>query len=540
MGGVFPIMPSSAVISSDRLQALRLAVLEQFEPHILERGLVYELTGRILDLSVDGGVVSAEVEGTSVYRVVIDLDFFGISVCTCPYGSGFCKHLAAVAFRVLREFGADRPEEWGIFQETVAHLPVSRPKNDFRAPAWTVAAAHVPICAQDSGLAAWRSFYDRTFRECCKRLGSAGVMAVRETFVSLDKASDAWDEPWRSWFGFWTVVWAMENVENLLSDSWLGRWAFIRREWESLSEKRLADRVRSLPAKEEPFASFCREAVVHLAEKAGTPRPGQRVAFHPGWFSLLLFLWQKVDGETPGSWAADTDAFAQARHSAWVQALFLATDGRDDDAWKNVRPYAKHGTVAPVIKIAETLLARGETERARFWLERLAESIEAMDEGDWRNYLIVWRRLCDISSGDDAAEAAGMDRFLQVLRSFLPRSLPHYADALSAAGRYREWADLLMAAGFVFNLQDPSRLSAIEKKDPEALLPLFHQTIEYWIGQRNRAAYREAVRALKRLERCYRKLGRDEEWRRFCGWLADRYGRLRAFQEELKRGKIVP
>ncbi|PDO10551.1 MAG: hypothetical protein BLM47_06670 [Candidatus Reconcilbacillus cellulovorans] len=534
MGGVFPIMPSAAVISSDRLQALRQAVLEQFEPHILERGLVYELTGRILDLSVDGGVVSAHVEGTSVYRVALDLDFFGISTCTCPYGSGFCKHLAAVAFRVLREFGADRPEEWGIFQETVARLAALRPKNDYRVPAWTAAADHVAGCAQDAGLAAWRAFYDRTFRECRRRLDS-GVMAIRETFASLDKASDAWDEPWRSWFGFWTVVWAMENVESLLSDSWLGSWAFIRREWESLSEKRLVDRVRSLPAKEEPFASFCREAAVHLAEKAGTPRPGQRVAFHPGWFSLLAWLWRKVDGEGAGGWTADPDVYARTRHSAWVQALFLVMDGRDDEAWEKVRPYAIHGTVGPGVLIAETLVARREPERAAFWLERLAESIEAMDEGDWRDYLAAWRRLC----GEDG-DAAGTERFLQVLRSFLPRSLPHYAEALSAAGRYREWADLLMAAGFVFNLHDSSRLSVIEKKDPEALLPLFHQTVEYWIGQRNRTAYREAVRALKRLGRLYHKLGRDEEWRRFCGWLADRYGRLRAFQEELKRGKIVP
>lgn len=75
---------------------------ELFPPHIWLRGQNYYQDGRVLDIRRSGGCITAEVEGSELYNVSVDLDaktgrieaFF----CDCPYGEDGtpCKHLAAL------------------------------------------------------------------------------------------------------------------------------------------------------------------------------------------------------------------------------------------------------------------------------------------------------------------------------------------------------------------------------------------------------------------------------------------------------------
>lgn len=66
----------------------------------LKRGWDYYIDGNVELMSVDAGLYSFEVEGSSVYNVSIKLD--GTEVisysCDCPYCSGLCKHVIACLF----------------------------------------------------------------------------------------------------------------------------------------------------------------------------------------------------------------------------------------------------------------------------------------------------------------------------------------------------------------------------------------------------------------------------------------------------------
>src|SRR5262249_3291655 len=66
-----------------------------------ELGLDY--IDRVTDLGLDGGRITATVEGTEEYEVDLHVEGGLGGECGCPYGEegNFCKHCVAVALGVL-------------------------------------------------------------------------------------------------------------------------------------------------------------------------------------------------------------------------------------------------------------------------------------------------------------------------------------------------------------------------------------------------------------------------------------------------------
>lgn len=76
---------------------------EWFEPHIIERGYDYYMSGRVYDITREGTHYSAIVSGGDEYYVEIEMAEGGLAAgmsCSCPYAErGLnCKHMAAVLF----------------------------------------------------------------------------------------------------------------------------------------------------------------------------------------------------------------------------------------------------------------------------------------------------------------------------------------------------------------------------------------------------------------------------------------------------------
>lgn len=75
----------------------------EFEKIILQRGHAYYKDGAVLSIerSEYDGEYSAEVEGSEIYNVSVDMDDSGQIDhvdCDCPYEYGYCKHIAAVLY----------------------------------------------------------------------------------------------------------------------------------------------------------------------------------------------------------------------------------------------------------------------------------------------------------------------------------------------------------------------------------------------------------------------------------------------------------
>lgn len=81
-------------------------------------------------------------------------------------------------------------------------------------------------------------------------------------------------------------------------------------------------------------------------------------------------------------------------------------------------------------------------------------------------------------------------------------------------------------------------MKAIEEMNPTLLLPLFLSEVNRLIDERNRPAYKEAIKLLKKVRSLYSKLNQEMRWNSYLELLSAKHNRLRAFQEELRRGNL--
>ncbi|OLN24142.1 hypothetical protein BTO30_01645 [Domibacillus antri] len=158
-------------------------------------------------------------------------------------------------------------------------------------------------------------------------------------------------------------------------------------------------------------------------------------------------------------------------------------------------------------------------------------------QDDYSRRLFV-RQLIRLMDEDDLAGRAPalVKEFYTALLPFSYVSLSYF---LIGRGDYAEWVDLQLLMDAELPDLDQAGLKTAIKEAPEETLPLLHHGISVLIAGRNRNAYRQAVKFIKRMRTMYKKLKRTDEFERWLNWLADDTKRLRAFQEECKKGGLL-
>ncbi|WP_028402088.1 SWIM zinc finger family protein [Ectobacillus panaciterrae] len=188
----------------------------------------------------------------------------------------------------------------------------------------------------------------------------------------------------------------------------------------------------------------------------------------------------------------------------------------------------------------DELCAAMQWERVQSWLsfayKKLKQYLEA-GEGPSLKRDIVRLYLSSYSSfAQHTNEHAGYEMIIQEL---LPYSFFEYNQYLLMKKQYRTWTELQLFMGFETLEGLKEAVREVEKEDREAVLPLYHRAVMQAIHMKNRQSYRLAVRYLKKLRTHYKKLKRTEEWERFITTLSASFSRLRALQEELRKGKLI-
>jgi uncharacterized Zn finger protein len=127
----------------------------------------------------------------------------------------------------------------------------------------------------------------------------------------------------------------------------------------------------------------------------------------------------------------------------------------------------------------------------------------------------------------------------QSLGELLPTTYRIIEDLYYEKRQWKPWIEMQIAQGYDPFTHRVHVLQPIEKESPELLLPYYHQAVEHYIRLKNRHDYKSAVRLLKRLEKVYKKMKQPERWEAFFTRFVSRFSRLRALQEELKKGKLL-
>ncbi|MCQ6534372.1 SWIM zinc finger family protein [Bacillus mycoides] len=188
----------------------------------------------------------------------------------------------------------------------------------------------------------------------------------------------------------------------------------------------------------------------------------------------------------------------------------------------------------------EELLSAMEWDRGKDWLsftyKQVKETITEQENTVFIQDIVRLFVMMYETYATHTSEQAGLEMILQEL---LPYSFTNYEQYVLAKKQYHAWTELQLLYGFevIELLKEP--LKDIEKEAPEAALPLYHHAAIEAIEERNRKSYKRAVRYLKKLRMLYKRLKRTDEWDAFIIHIANLHSRLRALQEELRRGKLI-
>ncbi|BAU29768.1 hypothetical protein DFP93_106146 [Aneurinibacillus soli] len=221
----------------------------------------------------------------------------------------------------------------------------------------------------------------------------------------------------------------------------------------------------------------------------------------------------------------------QKDHMLLARAHFYVLAGQDEAALQQWAQTAAQ-KIGHLLHYIHSFSQSNQWERTLVWLRTLRPYLPQADHEEFNFFCACW--------ADTATELHTEEEYLTLLRSLLPRSIRFYMSYLFETERYKQWIDLHMALGESPLMMYKENLSRIEKHDLTLLLPLYHQAIEHLILEKKRAAYKDSVKLLKKLRTYYKKLKQQPVWDTYIIRLIERYARLRAFQEELQKGKLLP
>lgn len=132
-----------------------------------------------------------------------------------------------------------------------------------------------------------------------------------------------------------------------------------------------------------------------------------------------------------------------------------------------------------------------------------------------------------------------MDLLDKFYRATLPHSYWNYASFLFEQKQYKKWVEMHIYSEIGIDMINSELIKKITAEEPELVLPLYFHAVQEKVSLKNRSAYKSAIRYLKKMRTIYKKVKKEETFERYLVYVQDSTKRLRAFQEELKRSKLI-
>ncbi|MBJ6363795.1 SWIM zinc finger domain-containing protein [Paenibacillus sp. GCM10012307] len=538
-----------------RLDQQQMAYLEeqfgsQMPRHILSNGWDYYCNRRVMTTEViEGNSIYGAVNGSSVYAVVLHTDEFGYSKCTCEY-AGYCKHMAAVFYQYCALIGLDS-------EEMYRHL-VSEGTIEQKRMKRELAAKRPP---DEAGPDVWREWFFKMYGEMWKHCKQS-LHPLQAVLSEMKSTAKHWERIRQRLHWMHAIEFVLEQVElayeatdsysryyyelsfNRTVDPWIHNFYELTQGMYPSALGEEEERwLESLTSTLRQRAMSVTSSLLRwdLLYHALTEKLAVDMAWRQGERKLLQAVLAEVEhneGEITGQQSASQDIpqAKRLRPAAFVQAALACldmVDGDDAEAARRMQETEFERTSELVYKFVNRRLEERLWEGFRLWMDYLHEKLAgSRNSGVLRPYLTLCRQADVIGGG---GQAEWNDRLI----AFLPASYHELAAHWLHTAQYEEWADLQLYLGIRPDELDAGDLRLVSKSAPASLIPLYHQAVDEAILARNRQGYRTAVRLMKKLEKLYTEEGQTGKWNRYVSRIADKYQRLRAFQEELWKGKVM-
>lgn len=528
-------------ISDENLSTMAAEAARCMDPELYEKGKDHYHHDRVKWVKVFGPRIYAAVSDGKMHTVTIHIDNFCQSTCTCPTKQR-CEHIAAV---------------FVYYYGPGLNLNGILPKSDFTAskkasPKNSTVRVKNPVPSvpvMEGPVALWYEYFEREYdriRVSKKRYLQPYSAYFEGELYFLTRLYDEFSSGiavhssnWPSFsMGLYrshSSLFFMAKLERQIKDvkhSYMDSYQI-----EKIEEGFLQAFTSTLSCKQrEKYQHFFLKAVEVVREFLFQEKA-------PLFDWLLIYRLMCITiFDSQEWWKKETvyleDVMMKLKHneqSHYYAALGLASlklaAGRAEDALTLLQKLKKK-RMSDMLFYLEYLAGAKEWEKLLVWLRWLAPGVIKANP-------TVFEDVCEYCTLAAKDSNAG-EEFMKLVRSWLPRSFEPYAGYLLEAGQFREWVELVMLhQEYTWGSINKSVLRHLESLAPAALIPLYHQWAAKLIEEKNRKSYQEAVRLLKKLRSLYNKQKLVKEWNTFISRLALRYPRMRAFQEELRKGKLI-
>ncbi|MED3549379.1 SWIM zinc finger family protein [Cytobacillus praedii] len=504
---------------------------------LVQKGLMLFRQGLVYQLRFDGDEITATVQDVTPAKVQLNLNFIQISTCSCP-ADEFCRHQMAVFFQLLSHARSVSTwvEEW---RKPLRETKVAKQLGIQKAKDLLQTAGR-----QKPNYDRWIAAFDESFQTILEANGEPKPYVITElykVYTRRMKANAPYEQEWKLLYFLVGHVFSFKKLMGL-SVKYGHSAEMIHRYYKQLFYEIADDVVEvisSLSVHSLPFAFD------EFIEKLKEDSTGLITADFPLEFErihLYRTLWTKFFKKK--EWCQKElkklRAMGEQSHALLIGTIHLHFLQKEDE----------------IILEQLALPDKWMTPFITYWIELLSA------QKDWKRVApfieLYIKKLRDYLSGSKdyyekmsytkhtiktikpyCTEANRHDLYEKALIEMLPYSYNEYEYLLFDNEAFERWTDLQAYMGLDIERLASDRIKELEKQQPHLLLPLYHQSVQDHIAQKGRDNYRQAVRKMKKLRTLYKKLKRQDDWVYYLEALLEKTKRLRAFQEECKRGKLI-
>jgi hypothetical protein len=518
-------MSSFPVLNDEQWLKLLEQVAQSFNEVTLSRGFNYFKQQRVASLIIsENRVVQARVTGSEDYSVKLYLDKFMSNICTCPVRTS-CKHLAAVIMELADRLGYPASQIVNANFHLKRVTSISSPESQLK---------QLP----DMDTLGWHKFLNQ-YTAHVKPSYDQGTYTnlLRYELQNIRKGSISFSANDLSFFELHQELFIARKIKEYASQANVNYFT-------SNALYRIYDEIQAWIQQKSAHIDFTlageriKQTLSYIRQQLAKETDQKYLDY--GLYTTLWKYWiapypdadewisqeiNEIEQQAPDSLSSSLSA---------AKAFLYLNQSRSRDAWDALEA---SGTLnkAPTrlfLPFMNHLSAASDWDHLIDWLLKTATYFYGHRTKDLDAYLGYWKEA--VAHVPEAEKQLWI-----VLEEMLPHSAQIIDEMLYEQRQWKPWLEMQ-----IFKGQDPfyhrvSVLQPIEKEAPALLLPYYHQAIEHYVSLKNRHDYKLAVKLLKRLDKVYKKMKQTERWDRFFTGFIDRHSRLRALQEELKKGKLL-
>ncbi|WP_445488838.1 SWIM zinc finger family protein [Niallia sp. 03133] len=504
---------------------------------IVEKGLLLYRQGFVSQVKIDNNSLTGIVQDVTPVKVVLDLTFIQNSTCTCS-GNGFCRHQLALFFYLLGQTG--KISSW----LTEWRRPVKKALELKNLQLMKASDLLQDSEKNETNYIEWITSFNESFDALIGENSDKAYTIAEMYYLYIRKLKNS--APFQSeWKLLYLLIGHVYTFKKMLLLSRECRHSIdtINRYYRHIYH----DLLNGVEENINRLANFTLPFDFDSFLESLKEECNDILAINPDitfeCIQIYRMLWtntftkkQWQQNESARLKGTEASSFSEKVASAHLHILL-----REDKQAIEIIRLLKIDIVPYMIYWIDYFNSRKAWNRLEQYLYVYIQPLKTYlsyenDDFDYCHEFSIMAiksvtPFCEAKNRNDLLEKTYMQT--------LPFSFRHYENFLYENEYLDKWIDLYTYMGFGIDMLDKLQIKMLQQYDQSLLLSLYHRSVQEHINLKTREHYRIAVRQLKKLRTLYKKLKKQKEFDRFLTITLERTKRLRAFQEECKKGKLI-